>query len=286
MTKPIIIDKISHSIDTNKHVLIHGPGGTGKSYLIKTLAYHLRHNKNRDVLLTASTGIAGVNIGGTTFHSAFCLGLAKGKIEDVVKQVLRNKRKNKIKKYDIVIVDEISMIPKHVLEIVDKSCREIRNEMSHMSFGGIQFVFIGDFLQLPPVNGDWVFNSSVWKELDMDYYTLSQPKRFTCDSFFNALMRFREGKYTQKDLLQIQKRKRAYNEYIEQLHQETDIQPTVLYSTRKSVAQENDEKNNALTHKAYIYNAMDSVILPPASKLNPKQLLEQQTNTLELIAPK
>ena len=60
-------------------LIVHGGGGVGKSYLIKTITQWsdkiLREGKNRDnpdmptVLLIAFTGVAAKNIGGTTFHS-------------------------------------------------------------------------------------------------------------------------------------------------------------------------------------------------------------------------
>lgn len=43
--------------------------GTGKSHLLKEIIRKLRERSPKRVAVTASTGIAAVNIGGSTFHS-------------------------------------------------------------------------------------------------------------------------------------------------------------------------------------------------------------------------
>ena len=50
---------------------------------------------------------------------------------------------------DVLIVDEISMLPARSLTLVDAVCRHVRG--SAVPFGGMQVVLVGDFFQLPPV---------------------------------------------------------------------------------------------------------------------------------------
>ena len=49
--------------------LISGSVGTGKSVLLREIIRRLRGHSTRKVAVTASTGIAAVNIGGSTLHS-------------------------------------------------------------------------------------------------------------------------------------------------------------------------------------------------------------------------
>ncbi|PPQ88100.1 hypothetical protein CVT25_014398 [Psilocybe cyanescens] len=68
-------------------------------------------NKSIDVAITATTGVAGLNIGGMTIHSFAGFGLGKGKQEDLAEKVNRSaKSRNRWCQTRILIIDEISML--------------------------------------------------------------------------------------------------------------------------------------------------------------------------------
>ena len=74
--------------------------------------------------------------------------------------------RKRILEVDILIIDEISMMSKSMLEKLESILR-IRNEQQ--IFGGIQVVGVGDFLQLPPVKntrykdlGEFAFSSDMF----------------------------------------------------------------------------------------------------------------------------
>ena len=46
---------------------------------------------------------------------------------------------------------------------INNFLKKVRNNNS--PFGGVQMLFLGDFSQLPPVNGEFCFKSSVWQEM-------------------------------------------------------------------------------------------------------------------------
>ena len=86
------------------HIFITGGAGTGKSHLIKTiyyslskvLSYRCSNADSEKILLVAPTGVAAVNIEGTTIHTA--LGLPVGrfgknipKLSDKRRTTLRNR---------------------------------------------------------------------------------------------------------------------------------------------------------------------------------------------------
>jgi len=50
-----------------KNLYVSGPGGVGKSYLVK----HIMDKFGDSTVLMAPTGIAALNINGSTIHSAF-----------------------------------------------------------------------------------------------------------------------------------------------------------------------------------------------------------------------
>lgn len=74
-------------------VFITGSAGTGKSFLLRFLVARLRGTHGKDaVAVTASTGIAALNIFGMTLHSFAGIGLAKDSKEQILATVSRNKR--------------------------------------------------------------------------------------------------------------------------------------------------------------------------------------------------
>ena len=97
------------------------------------------------VIVTAPTGIASWNIGGTTLHSFFRLPLeplpSPRKLFGDVVTVL--------KKMDVLIIDEVSMVKPDILDAVSQSLQMHRE--NKLSFGGVTVVIFGDLFQLPPV---------------------------------------------------------------------------------------------------------------------------------------
>ena len=72
----------------------------------------------------------------------------------------------------VLVVDEISMLDKHVFEVLDQIARQLKQ--LDEPFGGMQVLVVGDFMQLPPVNKDrrnrseFCFESPVWKEAGLN----------------------------------------------------------------------------------------------------------------------
>ena len=133
---------------TGETFFLHGPGGTGKTYVYNTLCYHLR-SQGKIVLCVASSGIAALLLkGGRTSHS--CLKIPIPCHESSVCNIHKNTHlSGLIEKTDLVIWDEAPMQHKHVMETVDRSFRDLRN--SDKPFGGLSVVFGGDFQQILPI---------------------------------------------------------------------------------------------------------------------------------------
>jgi ATP-dependent DNA helicase PIF1 len=136
-------------LQTGANVFLTGEPGAGKSHTINMYTRWLREH-GIEPAITASTGIAATHIGGMTIHSWAGIGIKRSlsaydldriaSTEHVVKRIRRT---------NILIIDEVSMLSPDTLSMVDAVCREVL--ASSKAFGGLQVVFVGDFFQLPPI---------------------------------------------------------------------------------------------------------------------------------------
>jgi nucleoside-triphosphatase THEP1 len=148
--------------DAGQTICLTGPGGTGKSLLIKEMYMRARKNSKK-ISVTALTGCAAyllVESKARTIHS--WSGVYRFNDREVTRstilkyiQLLHKKRTQAMKRWlstDILIIDEISMMSASFLTLLDGIGRELRSQGSHdpelrkKPFGGIQLIFVGDFL--------------------------------------------------------------------------------------------------------------------------------------------
>lgn len=209
MTSPGFME-ILEAIENGKNILLIGSGGTGKSLCLRVICKIMEEDHNYIVGMTATTGIAALNIKGSTLHRWAGLGLATGPIERLVLKVSDDPEVVKrIKECKILIIDEISMLGYELIEKIDWVFKIIRNN-EEVPFGGIQVIFSGDFLQLPPVKDHWPFLHKRWKELELEPFVLEEARRYTDMKFFRMLLRIREGKHTLDDIKILRGRFEAY----------------------------------------------------------------------------
>ena len=130
------------------NVFLTGSAGSGKTFLINQFIAYLK-SENINVGVTASTGIAATHINGRTIHSWCGLGIEENFNHQVKTSIAKGETKQRIKKAQVLIIDEISMLSASRLDLVDTVCQIVRKN-SH-PFGGLQVVLSGDFFQLPPV---------------------------------------------------------------------------------------------------------------------------------------
>ena len=137
-----------------ENLFITGPGGTGKTHLIRHLI-KFANNINKNIPVCAMTGCAAVLLecNARTLHSWSGIKLAKGTKDAVISSVIKNKHAIKIwKTAKGIILDEVSMLSKKVFEIIENIARIVKKDPR--PFGGMQVVFTGDFFQLPPVGNN------------------------------------------------------------------------------------------------------------------------------------
>ncbi|XP_022031168.1 ATP-dependent DNA helicase pif1-like [Helianthus annuus] len=140
--------------DTGGVFFVYGYGGTGKTFLWKTLSAAIR-SKGQIVLNVASSGIASLLLtGGRTAHSRFHIPL--NLTEDSVCHIKPDSDTARLlHETKLVIWDEAPMVHKHAFEALDRTMNDIFNMDtsigSEISFGGKVVVFGGDFRQILPV---------------------------------------------------------------------------------------------------------------------------------------
>ncbi|XP_052185357.1 uncharacterized protein LOC127797005 [Diospyros lotus] len=151
-----VYDIVMNAVRLNKGGMffVYGYGGTGKTFVWKTLSAALR-SKGEIVLNVASSGIASLLLlGGRTAHSRFAIPLNSN--EDSTCNIKQGSPLVElIIRSSLIIWDEAPMMNKYCFEALDKSMRDIlrfSNPMSYeLPFGGKVVVLGGDFRQILPV---------------------------------------------------------------------------------------------------------------------------------------
>ncbi|XP_035667118.1 uncharacterized protein LOC118409861 [Branchiostoma floridae] len=156
------------------HIFLTGGAGTGKSHITKCIAYMASRilqptQENPDkvaVLITAPTGTAAFNIGGTTLHHAFHLARVSVKYQPLSESTL-NAVRAQYESLQIVITDEVSMVDKKLMSSVHGRLSQLRQANPNTRFGNMSILAVGDMFQIPPVKGQ-----SLYKATKADFFPL------------------------------------------------------------------------------------------------------------------
>jgi len=243
--------------EKNRNVYLSGIGGCGKSYLANQIKNYCKEN-GIICALTSTTGVSAYNIKGQTIHSWCGIVFSKAtedNVERIVKRILRRaKDRKKIQNTQLLIVDEVSMLGGTYLEVMDYIFKAVRQ--SKEPLGGLRVLFTGDFLQLPPVNDVYAFQSVVWNELNLATFELTIPKRFDDISYAEMLFRIRRGEHTEDDLEKLRERHKLFK----QLKQEELDNCIYLFSKKKESNDFNKMKLDSIKGMPDIFVAEDMVI--------------------------
>nr|XP_023912503.1 uncharacterized protein LOC112024097 [Quercus suber] len=151
-----IYEEVIDSVSENKggFFFVYGHGGTGKTYLWKTIICRLR-SEGKIVIAIASSRIAALLLpGGRTAHSRFQIpinvtdsstcGIKQG--SQIAELMI---------KASLIVWDEAPMAHRNCFEAVDRSLRDIlrfsNSNSGETPFGGKTIVLGGDFRQILPV---------------------------------------------------------------------------------------------------------------------------------------
>ena len=248
---------------------ITGKAGTGKTRLLGEIVRESRA-RGKNIAVAAPTGIAAKNAEGQTLHSLFGLKtitFIPGKTRNWYH--LDTAKERIIRKLDILIIDEISMVRCDVLDMVDQTLKKVR--WSGSAFGGIQVIFFGDLFQLPPVVEDddeellyshyeqdnpYFFSSDVIRKHPLPLLELKTVHRQKDERFVRILNNIREGKNLSTDIDTINRRFKAD-------YEPSNTEPAVYLRTRKyNVWKHNDSKLKELPGEKFTSAAEISGYFP------------------------
>ncbi|KAF4987991.1 hypothetical protein FGRMN_10039 [Fusarium graminum] len=279
LQEPVLCEEQQRLVDAIKqgrNVFFTGSAGTGKSTVLKAAVRALQE-MGRRVYVTAPTGRAAVQVEGTTTYSF--LGWSPHSLSKGEKLIfIANKNtKRRIRRTDVLVIDEISMVSSNFLSHMDAFLKYQRFNRE-VPFGGLQMIITGDFCQLPPVKpfdlcyncgqptrfdgmtdqhvcpcgkkfrseDKWAFTSPAWDGANFMHVELREIHRQKEQAFVKVLQRCRLGiPFTEKDLDLL-------------LNHEYDVKDAAqLLSTRAEVDEINREKYNAIRKPERKYRALD-----------------------------
>ena len=249
-------------------VFLSGVSGAGKSFVVNKFVEVMQEHFlsegvppekiSKAIVVTGSTGLASANIGGVTIHSFTGLyrcdkPIDKKKVRDKEYRKEMNMSPNfygangNMKNAEVVIVDEVSMLDSVFIDNMDTLLKVAKK--NNEPFGGVVMVFVGDFMQLPPVSKSrndevgFAFESQAWKDLDPKLLFLGKPKR-SADARLNTIlgdMREQRVSKESKDYLKMCKSNDVKDSYVR------------LYTTNKNVNNYNEERLKQLPGEEKVF---------------------------------
>lgn len=166
---------------------ITGPAGTGKTFnQVKAVAEDPSYG-----VLSATTGIASVNLGAITIHSLLKYSDTRVLRDHFLTGALQRAIHPLAKSFRRLIIDEVSMADAEQLDLWYRGVEEANRYVDVPTPMGITLV--GDFAQLPPVKARWAFEASCWERFTENTTRLTKVWRQDGGEFLNALNLVRRG---------------------------------------------------------------------------------------------
>jgi len=227
-------------VKNGKNLFLTGSAGTGKSFTLNAIINHLAKN-NIPYGITALTGCAAVLINGQTIHSFLHMGISRD-FEEIYKNICKFKNVYlKIKNLRSLIIDEISMMDEELFIIINRIFMRINN--NDLFFGGIQLILVGDFYQLPPINGDFCFTSYLWEGLKLEAVILTDLIRQKDDNKLQMILEeIRNGNVSDETFQILSDLKKT-------TFDNKEIKPTRLYPVNVNVDKINNNEFMRLVKK-------------------------------------
>jgi uncharacterized protein YpbB len=181
---------------------------------------------------------------------------------------MNKQRQNMMRNLELLIIDEVSMLRADLLDAMDWTLRNVRR--TNEPFGGVQVLFIGDLLQLPPVvkpeewsvlhnyySGIFFFNARVLQEQKPLYIELSKIYRQQDDTFISVLNHLRDNRITEEDV-------KVLNQFVQPDFDALKEEGYITLTTHNSKADEMNAKAlQSLKNKSFNYSAEVTGEFPP-----------------------
>lgn len=232
------------------NIFLTGVAGTGKSYLTKEIIKAFEQ-KNKNIVVCATTGVAARAIGGSTVHHQFHIDVTTDKVRE------KKNINDWLKITDLLIIDEISMLSFHLFNTITNEIKAYNPDC--------QLIVIGDFFQLPPIvtketqailrsRGYKVksskchcFHAKNWRTLNFKVCELTEPMRQQDADFAKALQDLKNGCLDKqdKDFLRVAQTHSYFN----------NDEAVTLTCTNKAANEINNDKLTQLKGAPKVYEA-------------------------------
>jgi len=235
-----------HQVIKGQHIFLTGLAGAGKTAVVKKIVDILTE-KGRNVACCAPTGIAAMNMGGSTIHSMFAIN-PFGVMDYDSCNFLKPDKRLILKKIQTIIIDEVSMLRPDLLDAINWTL--IKN-----GAGGLrnkQVIFVGDMKQLKPVirdnqkavmyreyNGDTFEYAKIYPKLNVKEIFLDEVFRQEDMNFIDSLNIVRNG---------------GRSDYFRQFVSNSPS-GIILAPTNAVVAKYNQKGLDSLKGETFIFNA-------------------------------
>jgi ATP-dependent DNA helicase PIF1 len=245
------VEEILRLIREGKNLFLTGPGGTGKSTIVRRLSEEI-HNLS----VTAMTGCAALLLEAraSTLHSWAGIGLGKDTLEKTIDMIRKKDRlRRRWTSCRALVIDEVSMLTPELFERLDAVARSIRK--STKRFGGITLVLVGDFCQLPPVAKDlsgaatelrFLFESPLWTSCVDVACVLTKIWRQSDPVYQQILGEVRMGAVSEES-------ERILRGRMNTNWQSETIKPTLLFSRNQQVDNINTQNLEAIAEDAKVF---------------------------------
>lgn len=260
-----------------ENILIIGPGGSGKSFLLRTIQEYnmqfFRDSDYRRLYMTATTGVAAYNLNfsdnvlsssGMTLHSFLGIGTGEQDIYGLVRKVSKSPSiVNIIKSPHILVIDEISLLSASLFEKINLIYRHFRK--SKEFFGGIQVVMLGDFLQTEAIFNEknnytdneldkrLLFESDTFNDMFPEHISFTQNHRQKDDIFYSEMLsRIRIGQHTQDDIILLKKKCLNFTKELKNVKQ----QPLHLVVSNAEALRINKKNMDEIPESYTVYNVL------------------------------
>lgn len=261
-------------LESGNSVLLTGAAGTGKTYVLNKFI-HRAKKQGKSVAVTATTGLAATHLNGSTIHAWSGIGV-QDSLDKYAIAKISSSRQDLIRKADLLIIEEISMLHDFRLDMVDEILRAIRDNVE--PFGGLQVVLCGDFFQLPPVNrrdsrqGGFIINAHVWRQGNFEVCYLEKQYRQSNDQdYADILNGIRKGVLTRSQLDALQARGQVVDDPFATKTQLLTVNVDVETANQRELASlDGEEREYRMeTHggKRYVEQLMNSCLAPEILRL-------------------
>lgn len=173
---------------------LRGTAGSGKTFAVRNWAH-----EDGGIALTATTGIAAINMGDAgTINSLLryydLASLREKYLGGWLHTLLRRLQRRGTTR---IVIDELSMLDGQQLDLIVDAIQEVARQDGEPPLG---LTLCGDFGQLGPVKAQYAFQAKHWPEFHAHTVVLNRVRRQADAAFIQTLQAIRQGDVSSSSL--------------------------------------------------------------------------------------